>query len=441
MRTYLEELQRAGDLVEVHEPVSVEYEIATLLARAQQTPFLFRRVRGYDAEVAGNLWPSKARLARALHIKEAALLDTIGAALSSPRPVRARPFERDHWDLNTEADLRRLPVLKHYRGEAGFYLSSGVVAARYPEKRIENLSVHRMLVLNRKEVVARIVPRHLLHLAQASGGEVDVAVSVGVEPAVFLATALQPPYGVGEYEVANALLNGRLQLMEAEAGAAAVPMTAEIVLEGRLSVKKQVSEGPFVDLTGTYDEVRQQPTIRFTRMHLRKRPIYHATVGACAEHTLFMSLPQELKILDYLRRVVPRVRGVNLTPAGSGYFHCIVSVDKATDGDGKTAIVNCFAASHPLKLVIAVDADVDPYDLTAVEWALATRFQADRGLVVVSGARGSTLDPSSEKKGVTAKLGLDATLPMEKDRAAFRRADLVSTPRINRLLAKLVPSG
>jgi 4-hydroxy-3-polyprenylbenzoate decarboxylase len=439
MRAYLEELRRSQDLMEVNDQVAVEYEIATMLARAPQTTFLFRDVRGREADVAGNLWPSKARLARALHVKETALVDTIGAALRAPRGVRPKTFASDHWDVNVEADLQRLPILRHFRGEAGYYLSAGVVAVRYPGKRVENLSVHRMLVLNRKEVAARVVPRHLLHLAQAQGGEVDVAVSVGVDPAVFTATALQPAYGVGEYEVANALLGGRLALMEAETVEAAVPANAEIVLEGRLSVKKQVAEGPFVDLTGTYDEVRKQPTIRFTRLHMRRRPIYHAIVGGSAEHTLFMSLPQELKVLDYLRRVLPGVRGVNLTPAGCGYFHCIVSIDKVADGDGRTAILNCLAASHPLKLVIAVDSDIDPYDLAAVEWALATRFQADRGLVVVSGARGSTLDPSSEKKGVTAKLGLDATLPVGKDRAAYRRAELVFSPRVDRLLAKLAP--
>ena len=114
---------------------------------------------------------------------------------------------------------------------------------------------------------------------------------------------------------------------------------------------------------------------------------------------MFMGLPQELKIRDALSKSIPKFRGINLTPAGSGYFHCVVSIEKSSDGDGKTAILNCFAASHPLKLVIAVDGDVDPFDLAAVEWALSTRFQAANGLIEVNGARGSVSILHVENRG------------------------------------------
>ena len=157
------------------------------------------------------------------------------------------------------------------------------------------------------------------------------------------------------------------------------------------------------------------PVITFTRMHLAKNAVYQTVVASTREHSLFMGLPQELKIRDALSKSVPKFRGINLTPASGGYFHCIVSIDKSNDGDGKTAILNCLAASHPLKLVIAVDSDVDPFDLEQVEWALSTRFQADTGIVMIKGARGSSFDPSSAKSAVTAKLGLDATLGVKQD--------------------------
>lgn len=437
MRAYLDGLREKGVLVEVRESVSVKYEVASIMNRAQHAPMLFRKVRGYEAEVAGNLCTTKARLAEVLKVPEGELYNSIRKAMEDPLPVKRRPYEPDHWDLNPDVDLRKLPILTHYRGEAGPCITAGVVAARFPDARVENLSIHRMRVLGAREVVARVVPRHLSQIASERGGEVDVAVSIGVSPTVFLATALQPPYRVSEYDVANALLGGELALMECEGVEASVPADAEIVLEGRLSMKRTAAEGPFVDLTGTYDEVRRQPTIRFVRMHLRQKPIYHAVVGAAAEHTLFMGVPQELKVWEYVKRAVPQVRGVNFTPGGCGYFHCVVSLEKATDGDGKTTILNCFAASHGLKLVIAVDNDIDPFDLNAVEWALATRFQAETGLIVVSGARGSTLDPSSAKKGVTAKLGLDATLPVGRSREAYRRGEIVATARIDRIVETL----
>ena len=201
-----------------------------------------------------------------------------------------------------------------------------------------------------------------------------------------------------------------------------VPEDSEIVLEGTLYADEMSPEGPFVDLTGTYDEVRTQPVIKLDRMHYRRDSVYQAIVASSSEHSLFMGLPQELKIWDTLSKSIPKIRGINLTPAGNGYFHCVASIRKSNDGDGKTAIVNCFAASHPLKLVVAVDYDIDPFDLSQVEWALATRFQADRGIVLINGARGSSLDPSSGKLAVTSKLGLDATLPVNTDFTKYERA-------------------
>ena len=111
-----------------------------------------------------------------------------------------------------------------------------------------------------------------------------------------------------------------------------------------------MDEGPFVDFTGTYDGIRKQPVITFERMHYSSNAVYQAVVASTREHSMFMGLPQELKIRDVLSKSIPKFRGINLTPAGSGYFHCIVSIEKSSDGDGKTAILNCLAASHPLKL-------------------------------------------------------------------------------------------
>jgi UbiD family decarboxylase len=169
-------------------------------------------------------------------------------------------------------------------------------------------------------------------------------------------------------------------------------------------------------------------------MRYRNDSVYQAVVASTEEHSLFMGLPQELKIRDALSKSIPGVRGINLTPSSGGYFHCVVSIDKSNDGDGKTAILNCFAASHPLKLVVAVDSDIDPCDLRQVEWALTTRFQADSGLVLLKGARGSSLDPSSGKTAVTSKIGLDATLPVKRDRSSYEKAVVKISPAVTSVL-------
>jgi len=436
LREYMEKLRAEGALLEVKKKVSTRFEIAALLHSAQNRTLHFTNVSGYRGTVVGNLCPNRKRLASALNIPEDHLLEAISKAQREPKDVKIAGYDHRNWDSNTEPDLSKLPILTHYEGDKGPYITIGMVSARFPEGKEENLSVQRMLPIGRSEVVTRVVPRHLLEILKKSGGEVDVAVSIGLHPALILGTSLQPPYGQGEYGIVNALVGGRLELMECEESKVSVPMEAEIVLEGVLSSKKMVEEGPFVDLTGTYDAVRMQPTIRFKRMHMKRRAIYQALLPAGEEHRLFMGLPQELKIWEYLKRSVPGVRKIHMTSGGANYLHCIVSLDKATDGDGKTAILNCFAASHALKLVIAVDSDIDPTNWDEVEWALATRFQADRGLITLTGVRGSSLDPSSGKTGLTAKMGLDATLPVDADRSRYVKGKVAKIP--SNLISSLI---
>lgn len=435
MKEFLSSLKASNLLTNVTEKASPEYQISSVLCNYQERAFLFDNVIGSSFKVAGNLLSARENVELGVGIERGRLMESIEAAIRHPTPKGHVPsFKRSDWAFSGEADLSKLPILKHFEKEAGKYMTAGIVAARFPGTDLENLSFHRMLVLSKNKVAARIVPRHLNQIANDSGGRIPLSLIIGPPPGVFVAASLQVQYGLSEYEIANSLSGGRLRLASSEMNGVSVPQDSEIVLEGFLDFHELSDEGPFVDLTGTYDEVRKQPVITFERMHCSSDAVYQAVVASTREHSLFMSLPQELKIRDVLSRAIPKVCGINLTPGGSGYFHCVVSIEKSTDGDGKTAILNCFAASHPLKLVIAVDSDVDPFDLSAVEWALSTRFQATTGVIQVNGARGSSLDPSSAKSGVTSKIGLDATLPVNLDRKKFERAKMPQSRETQLLL-------
>src|SRR5208283_420552 len=177
------------------------------------------------------------------------------------------------------------------------YLTAGIVVARSPKSDSENLSVHRMLVLGKDRLAARIVPRHLNQILKESPeGKLKVSIVIGPPPAVFASAALQTQFGLSEYKIANRLLGGKLRLTSSERSDLPVPEDSEIVLEGTLYANEMSPEGPFVDLTGTYDEVRTQPVIKLDRMHYRKDSVYQAIVASTSEHSLFMGLPQELKI-------------------------------------------------------------------------------------------------------------------------------------------------
>ena len=440
MKEYLDVLRARSLLTTVKEDLSPDLEAASVLIEREDRPILFEKVEGCSLRVAGNLYSTRDLLGVALGTSAECALSMIENAVKNPSNSRGTVvgFNGSDWDHNESADLAKLPILKYFEKDAGRYITGGIIAAKFHGSEAENLSFHRMLVLGRDKVAARIVPRHLNQILKESpDGRVRVSVILGPPPSVFIAASLQGQYGASEYAIANKISDGNLKLVTSELSEIAVPSVSEIVLEGWLDAKELAQEGPFVDLTATYDEIRSQPTIKFDRMHYRKDSVYQAVVGSSMEHSLFMGIPQELKIRDVLSKSIPRIRGVNLTSASNGYFHCVVSIEKGNDGDGKTAIVNCFAASHPLKLVIAVDSDVDPFDLAQVEWALATRFQADRGILMINGAKGSSLDPSSGKLALTSKLGLDATLPVNANREKFSRAKVMLSERASSIIRQI----
>jgi 2,5-furandicarboxylate decarboxylase 1 len=323
-----------------------------------------------------------------------------------------------------DVDLFSLPIPKYYKKDGGCYLTSSIVACRFPNSEDENLSVHRIMITGKDLGVIRILPRNLYRILEEKGGKSDVAVIIGAHPAVFLAASLSLDYGVSEYYVANSFFDGKMRLVRMENGIK-VPIGAEIILLGEIDLKERRREGPFTDITGTYDTVREEPVIKFNKMFVPKDEIiFHALLPASNEHKLFMGLPQEIKIINTLKRNGIYVKDLNLTNGGCAYFHAIISVKKINEEDGKNTIRYIFENVHPIKLVIVVDEDIDPHNIDEVEWALATRFQADKGLIILQNQRGSSLDPSTFKTGRTSKMGIDATLPLNLKKSVFKRAQI-----------------
>jgi len=275
-----------------------------------------------------------------------------------------------------------------------------------------NASIHRLMVKDKDELVARVVPPRHTYLMWREcvdrGEELPVAVAIGVHPLILFSAATRVPEGM-EFRYASALMGGlRLYTIEDML----VP-DAEIVLMGRM-VSRREAEGPFVDITGTYDKVRMEPVIEVDKVFMRDDPIFYSITPAGKEHQILMGVPYEPIIYRSVSRVC-KVLNVIMTPGSRHYFHAVVQIRKETEGDGKNAIIAALAANPSLKGVIVVDEDIDIYSYEDVEYAIATRFQADRDFVVIKGARGSSLDPSAGD--TTAKWGIDATkeIGREKD--------------------------
>lgn len=400
-----------GRVEDIERPCSTVYEAPRMASQTEKILF-FHDLDGHRAVM--NLLGDRRALAAALGVGERDLVPHLAAATYNGRVRDAGQCES-----GVPADLSRIPVMKHYPGDAGRYFTAGVVFSCFDG--VENASIHRMMVLDDHRVVARLVEgRHthtLLKAALARGERLPVAVTVGTHPLVTFATCTRVPQGK-ELAYAAELMGGELTVRRCENGVR-VP-DAEIVLEGYIGAET-AAEGPFVDITGTYDPVRQQPVVEFTRMYCKEDPIYHGILPAGDEHKLLMGAPYEPKIYRAVGEVTG-VRNVLLTKGGAGYLHAVVQIRKNTQGDARNAIMAAFAAHTSLKHVVVVDEDIDIYDPYDVEYAIATRVRGDTDIMVIPGVRGSSLDPMRLADGTNVKVGVDATIVMGRE-DEFKRAE------------------
>ncbi len=414
-------LQTLDDLVVIKEPVKKELEITKYLLKYRDRPVLFENVDGW--EVIGNIWSTRERIAGYLGVKKEDLLQIMADAMENPSPykmVEEAPFLRNS---TVDFSLLELPVPKYYPKDGGQYFTSAMVIAK-DGNGFANMSFHRIMVNGDKTAAIRLVPRHLYSMWREKaeqGEELDVRIIVGNPVYLLLAGATSTAYGISELEIASRLKQATFgsPLEVFQLGGIPVPVESEFVFEAKIT-PELTDEGPFVDITGTYDYVRKQPMVVFERMHHVEEPVFHALLPGGYEHFMLMGLPKEPQIYASVKRVVPKVHGVRLTEGGSMWLHAVVSITKQHDGDGKNAILAAFAGHPSLKHVVVVDEDINIYDDRDVEWAVATRFQADKDLVIIPNARGSSLDPSA-RKSLTAKWGIDATKPLER-KEEFERA-------------------
>ena len=395
------------NIIEITEELSSEYEVAKVLRQYPKDTVIIKNVKGFDLPVISGICNTREKIAKSINCEVSEITEKIIEAME--KPVKVDKFT-DFSDYETcEVDLDKIPILTHYKRDGGAYITAGVVFARDPETGIQNASIHRMMVLDNKRLVIRIVPRNLytyFQKAQKLGKDLEIAIAIGMDPAILLASTTSIPIDYDEMDVANAFKGGDLELIKC--GDLNVPQ-ADIILEGKISVSETVPEGPFVDLTDTYDIIRDQPIINLETMHIKNDAVYHAIIPAGFEHKLLQGLPQEPRIFKAVKNAVPTVENVVLTEGGCCWLHAVVSIRKQTEGDGKNAIMAALSAHPSLKHCVVVDTDVNVFDAEDVEYAISTRIKGDRDNMIVPNVRGSSLDPVAESDGTTTKIGVDAT--------------------------------
>jgi UbiD family decarboxylase len=424
-RSFLETLEKNGELTRITKQVSTEYELAGVISALGEKPVYFENIKESVYPVVAGLVSSKDLIARSLGISKSQLLPKLSNAIEHPVPPQMVSHGECQEVVEPIVDLTRLPIMHYTEKDGGKYIASAVTIIKDPQLG-RNMCFHRLMLMGKNRFAARIVEDRGTDTAlKKSGGELDVAICIGNSTAVLLSAATSLPKGVDELGMANAL--EKTELVKCKTVDLEVPVDCEFVLEGRIT-KEKTSEGPFLDLTGVVDRVRQQPIIEIKCVTHRKNPIYQTILAGKNEHKFLMGMPKEPTIYNEVNKVC-QCKDVYITPGGCSWLHAVVQIKKQGADDGRKAILAAFEGHKSLKHVVVVDDDINIYDSDEVEWAIATRFQADKNTVILSNQPGSSLDPSGDlsegKKATTAKAGLDATIPLVTTGKGFKKEEYV----------------
>lgn len=433
LRNYISQIKKSKELKTVKTKVSTKYEIAGITAKVDGTyAVLFENIKESNFRLVSNLVGTRKRFALAVGGTENNIHQKIISAIKKakkPKIVSSGKFME-----NKSKNLFSMPIVTHFEKESGPFITSSIVYAKNPESGKQNSSFHRLMPIDKTHFSIRMVEGRHLHRcfvdSKEHGEDLKVAISVGVHPAISIAGAYQAEWGKDEIDIANSILGGKLTLTKLPFTRLNVPSGAEIIMEGKILRDKTHREW-MVEMLQTYDHKRAQPIFELENLYFRNNPIFHDVLSGYAEHRLLMGMPIESKLNGELKKAYPQTQQVSMTNGGCNWLHAVVQIKKKSESDPKKLIKKTFESHRSLKQVTVVDEDIDPNSAESVEYAMATRFQADKDLVIIKKVRGSSLDPSSDQKKLqTAKMGIDATRSFSKRPEGF---ELAKIPKIDKI--------
>ena len=424
------------EVVRIEDTVSLEHDVMALVLeyeRRRRYPILmFEHIAGCDIPIVANVVASRRALAFALDTTERGLAAEYARRIKDhikPVVVADPPFHA-RVQRGADLDLTSLPFPEYFPGDAGRYLTAGMLVARDPETGVETEGYHRFQLKGRTRMGVSLHSRRRMfeyqRRAEARGQPLPCAIVLGLHPLVSMGSLAYPPPDVGKFEVVGGLFGEPLEVAPCLTADLHVPAHAEIVIEGEILPGVREPEGPFGEFTGYFSRRSTEHVFEARAVTMRDRPWFQSIgSGRAGDHITTLGLVREAEITNAVSRVIPNVTGVHVPLSGTSSFTAYVAITQSRPGEAKHVIPIVLGVDHYLKLVIVVDDDIDVFDESDVLWAVATRMQADRDLVVISGSLGALLDPSADDRGVTAKLGLDATRPFGEPFAE----KLVMTPQ------------
>ena len=446
LRSFLDTLDREGQLLRITDEVSPEPDVAAAANAAARmgdtAPALyFNNIRGFtDARIAMNVHGSWANHALALGLgKETGTKDQIDEFIRRWQEFPVKPEWRSDppWAENTmtgsDVDIFQvLPLVRLNDGDGGFYIDKAAVVSQDPEDNSnQNVGIYRIEVKGKARLALQPVPMHdiaqHLRTAESRGEDLPVAIALGNDPVISIVAATPLRYNENEYELAGALRGAPAPVCPAPLTGLPVPWGSEVVIEGVIEGRKREIEGPFGEFTGHYSGGRQMTVIRVDRISHRTNPIFeHLYLGMpWTEIDYLMAANTCVPLYEQLRADFPEVRAVNAM-----YTHglvVIVSTAVRYRGFARAVGLRVLTTPHGLgyaATVIVVDSDVDPFNLPQVMWALSTRMNPEHDLLVLPDMSVMELAPQASTPGLVHKLVIDATTPQHRGNYGNQVRDL-----------------
>jgi len=418
LRSYLDLIQKnhPDDFLVISREVDPAFEITAIAVKLEQEAkrrpvLLFEKVKGTKFPVLTNLHAGRSRLAAAINAKPEemqkaylrAMEKPIASKIVSKAPVKEVILTGD------QIDLYKLPQMLHHQEDAGAYITAAISFAKDSNSDTWNCAYNRLMIKGRDTTSIHLtLATHLWEFhraAEAQGKPLPVAFAIGVHPAIALGCLAIGSIDEDERAIMGGLLGEPLELVKCETSDLLVPAHAEMIIEGEILPHERTAEGPFGEFTGYSLGERQREVLKVHAITHRRDAIFQDITVGHLDHLMLSTTPIEANLYRAVRAMVPTVKAVRV-PAP---FTCYVSIEQRISGQGKNAILAVLGADLYMKRVVVVDHDVDIFNDRQVNWAIATRCQPDRDIVIVSNARGSDLDPSTKEDGNTAKWGVDAT--------------------------------
>ena len=453
LRDFLSQLERSGELKRVLAEVDPNLEMTEVCSRVLESDgpaLLFENPKGHTIPVLGNLFGTTRRVALAMGADPGAnpldALRDVGVLLAflkepeppqgfrdvlerwipigkqvmhmAPKEISGAACQTTVWE-GKDVDLARLPIQTCWPEDAGPLITWGLTVTRGPRKPRQNLGIYRQQVIAPNKLIMRWLPHRggaidfREHSEARSGKPFPVAVALGADPATLLAAVTPIPDALSEYQFAGLLRGSRTEVTKCLGSDLQVPASSEIVLEGVIHAGESAVEGPFGDHTGYYNEREAFPVLTVERMTLRRDPIYHSTyTGKPPDEPAVLGAALNEVFVPILRKQFPEIEDFYLPPEGCSYRLAVVSMKKQYPGHAKRVMFGIWSVLRQFmytKFIVVTDDDVDIREWKEVVWALTTRVDAARDVVVVENTPIDYLDFASPVAGLGSKMGIDAT--------------------------------